>query len=40
MANSMQGNKQINDRDRLRITSESTHWAYGVKIVLVTNEST
>ena len=32
MANSMWGNKQINDRYWLEITSASSHWAYGFKI--------
>ena len=31
----MWGNNQINDKCRLKSTSESTHWAYGVKIVSV-----
>ena len=35
MANSMWGNNQIDDKGRLKITLESTHWAYGVKIVSV-----
>ena len=35
MANSMWGNNQIDDKCRFKITSESTHWAYGVKIVSV-----
>ena len=35
MANSMWGIKQINDRYWLKITLESAHWAYGVKIALV-----
>ena len=33
MANSMWGNNQIDDKCRLKITSASTHWAYGFKIV-------
>ena len=32
MANSMWGNNKIDDKCRFKITSASTHWAYGVKI--------
>ena len=35
MANSTWENNQIDDKCRLKITSASTDWAYGVKIVSV-----